>query len=143
MGVLYMGCANSFNTVKLIQSHPKKVGRVGLLSVYGFQNEKIGFRAKSNPNPKNPLIHWIGNAVIFFNNFHINIKDIPPLKKKNHKFNTQIFKINCMHAYSKRKTHYSSVYHSFNAFSDHLLQVSTLRLHFCHLKRVMLKNIII
>jgi hypothetical protein len=46
------------------QTHPiqsKKVGWVGLLGGYGFQNEKsikkIGFRAKPNPNPKNSLTH--------------------------------------------------------------------------------------
>jgi hypothetical protein len=54
------------------------VGWVGLFGLYGFQNEKsinkIGFWAKSNSYPKNPLTHRIGSAMIFFNNFHINIK---------------------------------------------------------------------
>jgi hypothetical protein len=84
-GVHGLGKPNWSTQTHLIQ--PKKVGWVGLLGLYGFQNEKsinkIGFRAKPNPYPKNPLTHWIGSVMIFKNNFHIIIKYFPSLKEKN------------------------------------------------------------
>jgi hypothetical protein len=52
-----MGWTNPIDPVKPTQS--KKVGRGGLFGGFRFQNKKfikkIGFRAKPNPNSKNPL----------------------------------------------------------------------------------------
>jgi hypothetical protein len=61
----------------------------------------------------------------------MNIKMKNPLKKgflakpnpkKSHKSSTQISKISCMCIYFKQQMYYSSVYHSFNAFSDHFFE---------------------